>query len=179
MVAVLAPLSGCSGDVLVELPLHQPAPGGALADIPAANVSVSASAARDAVIGGERTTVGGVKLGDVGLAIDPSETIALLFAAELASAGHRVSSEDAAPRIDVAIETFAARTDATMLYWDVTFDAVVSLEPTGSRYEATATDRTYTNPSGGMITELAEDCLAQLAAQFRDDPLVHAFLRGE
>lgn len=55
----------------------------------------------------------------------------------LADRGHGVCLEPASPRLDVTIETLAARTDATALYWDVTLDAVVSLAPTVSRYEVT------------------------------------------
>ncbi|MEM9379536.1 MAG: hypothetical protein AAGB93_06245 [Planctomycetota bacterium] len=174
--ALLLPLAGCAGDVLVELPVHEPRPGSPLAEAPAVECTLDVRPEEGAAIGGKRTTVGGVGMGAVEFAVPPSETLEALFRAELEAAGHRVTSGGAERALTVVVESFSARTPATALYWDVTVEAAVALEPVGSRYEASSTDRTYSNPSGKMITRLAEDCLGQLAAQFREDPAVATFL---
>lgn len=176
--ALLLPLAGCAGDVLVTLPVHEPEPGSPLADVPPTQCALTVRTAEGAAVGGERSTVGGVGLGTVEFAVPPAETLQAVLRAELESAGHVLSSDGAERTLTVVVEAFSVSTPATALYWDVTVETHVRVDPVGSHYEVSATDRTYSNPSGRMITRLAEDCLGRLAARFREDPAVATFLAG-
>ena len=180
LVALLA-FTACAGDVLVKLPVHEPAPDSPLAAVPPTPFTVSVAIADGATIGGRRTTIGNSDMGAVDFAVDPRETLADLFIAELESAGHVLAreGENGERRLDVTIYMFAARTPATALYWDVTGELRTTLESTGAHYEVTVTDRTYGNPGRGISTRRAKICLQRVAAQCREDPDVAAFLRGE
>lgn len=171
---------GCAyvGDVEVAAPVHEPTSTGVLAEVPPAQFAIAVEIADGAPIGGRRTTVGDVDMGAVNLAFDPRETLAALFIAELQNAGHTHVPEGGALRLDVTIESFAGRTPASALAWDVIFEAAVAIEPIGTRYEASATERTFSSPMGDLFERLAAECLDQIATQSREDPAVASFLRN-
>ena len=124
---------------------------------------------------GERKTVSNISLGMVTIQPTPGRLVGNAFRAELEAAGHRSAKSAASVSIDGEVKRFELRTDVTVLYWDVFFNADVSVrirngavERNGD-YSAACTERTYAWPGEELIARLITMCIGDLSGKFRND----------
>jgi uncharacterized lipoprotein YajG len=188
---LLTACAGPAGDVLVNIPRHEPLKGAsALERVAPTNVEVGEfreSIGTGVLPGriGERKTVGDISLGMVTIDPPPGRLVREAFTTELEAAGHRLASSDAAALVEGEVDQFELRTDVTALYWDVIVNGAVSTTvrtDTGeqtSHYSTTCTERTYAWPGDDLIARVISDCVNDLSDQFRNDESIAQLLAGK
>jgi hypothetical protein len=115
----------------------------------------------------ERTTIGGISMGQIRMQPPEAELIQALVEAEANAALARLGKDAAPETIYCGIREFQVETPATMLYWDVTTRIELVLRVAGQDrpVSAKATERTFVWPSQEIIQRVTEKALTEAAAQ--------------
>jgi hypothetical protein len=187
---LLTACAGPSGDVLVNVPGHEPLQGRSALER-AAPMMVEVGEFRHSIGTGvlpgrigERKTVGEISLGMVTIDPPPGRLVRDAFIAELEAAGHRLVGSGAAALVEGEVQQFELHTDVTALYWDVIVNGAVSTTvrtDTGeqlSHYTTTCTERTYAWPGADLMVRVISVCIDDLSDQFRNDESIAQLLAG-
>lgn len=115
----------------------------------------------------ERTTIGGISMGQITLQPPDAELVKGLVEGEANAALAKLGKDTAPETIYCGIREFQVETPATMLYWDVTTRIELVLRVAGQDrpVSAKATERTFVWPSQELIQRVTEKALAEAAAQ--------------
>jgi hypothetical protein len=112
----------------------------------------------------ERTTIGHTSMSGVNFEPGEVDLVRAVVGRELST----VRGESGpAPRVTCLVNEFSVTTPATMLYWDVTVDIVLTLQAAGQEREVRAhgVKRTYAWPSESVIKDAAVAALKTIAKE--------------
>lgn len=112
----------------------------------------------------ERTALG-VSMGRIRIEPPVVELVAAAVRAAAADVGQ--ASTAPSPTVLCGIRKFDVATPSTPLYWDidVTIEVVLRVGGQDREVSASATDRTWTWPSAGLIGEVTADALRELVVR--------------
>jgi hypothetical protein len=128
---------------------------------------------------GERQAAFGASMGDVHFSRDVADFLRETVSDDLRAAGHTFVDEAAAPELTGEVLRFWVHTDTTPLYWDVIGEIELRLvlatrPPRTTTHACESHERTWTWPSKGVVAGVLDDCLTELMAALRADPIWRA-----
>jgi uncharacterized lipoprotein YajG len=176
--------------VTVGIPKHSASSGSStLSSIPPAIVRVLPfnDDRKDLDIEGTATAAFGVPMGHIRFEPSPTTLLGQAIISEIKAAGHTVTDGAEGTQITGAVLEFEARTDTTLLYWDVIGNLAISLQIMVARgtnpgapldYRARCMDRTYIWPSAAVIAGVMGKCINDIATKLRNDSRAADALRN-
>lgn len=175
-------LTGCAKEQYVEIAVPQPPKAqSALATVPPARVTVPVPTDLRSTnrLLGTTTSLFNVKMWDGFASRDVAEPVRDAFINELRAAGREVV-DSGGVEVRITLHRFDYHTEVTPAYWDViaNLDVEVSVAGVTHRYASEKRRREWVNPTRKMVGDLLGECLADVTARFRADPVVGAALRA-